>query len=313
MQDTILSMYTDMHLEEILIDGCRLAATKMNEMRFGKDASAYEVTRKFGQDPATEKEARNILTTADPATEEVLRAHFAKELPGYNFVGEETGNETQNTSRVIHVDPIDNTKGFVDGNPAYGSIIGIFHDGKNIASAESNAATGTIYVATKSGGFRRIGKKESVEKNSIRISGLDGFKYVFTKKEAAKLEEDILSALQKEFPDSEYPRAPSHVLNKCFVHNKDYAVVCNLGWARHDLAATPLFSELTGSLFTDHNGASMQHVDFEKEFRKYATKKDIVIYSVPTVIARDKEMHEKMLRVLAPFKRELDILQNPNY
>lgn len=325
MQDIQPIIPSDAQLEDILIEACKVAATTMNDMRFGKNSSVYEITRKFSQDPTKEEDARNILTTADPATEEALREYFRKTLRGYNFVGEETGNETDMTSHVILVDPIDNTKGFTQGKPTYGSIIGIYHNGINIASAESNAATRTIYVGTKTGGFRRIGEKEPVAKNGIRISGLDGLKYVFSADESERLKKEILLSLEKEFPESQYPRASSHILNKCFVYNKDSAVVCNIGWARHDLAATPLFSQLTGSIYTDHNGQPMDYVNFEDEFKKYSyddhtnpgeegkTKKDVVIYSVPTVIARDKEMHDKMLRVLAPFKRELDILQNPKY
>jgi fructose-1,6-bisphosphatase/inositol monophosphatase family enzyme len=294
------------NLEKILLEAINLASKTMLEVKNNPD---YFVDVKEGE----EMSESNVLTLADIKTEEALKNYFSKVLPEYNFLGEESANHSLDTSKIIVTDPIDCTLGFTKGLSNFGSIIGIYSDGMCIAGAESNAKTKTTYTATYNSDFKRYGPKENLLENTIYIEAPNNFKDVFGKKEGQILNEMITEQFKKAFPDVNLIIHEPNVLNKARVFSKGYLGLFHGTWSRHDLAAAPIFARKTNSYLSDHNGNSFEPVDFENEFKKYNTKENVVVYSIPTIIASDKRVYEKMLNVLLPFKKELDFVSNPKY
>jgi histidinol phosphatase-like enzyme (inositol monophosphatase family) len=73
------------------------------------------------------------VTQADRSAEEYLRHELATLFPGARIVGEE-GGVTGPESRVRWViDPIDGTKAYVTGFPAWGVLVGLVIDGRPVA------------------------------------------------------------------------------------------------------------------------------------------------------------------------------------
>jgi myo-inositol-1(or 4)-monophosphatase len=69
------------------------------------------------------------VTEADRAAETAMRALIRKTFPAHGIIGEEFGDERAGAPYVWVVDPIDGTKSFIAGMPAWGTLIGLLKDG----------------------------------------------------------------------------------------------------------------------------------------------------------------------------------------
>jgi myo-inositol-1(or 4)-monophosphatase len=69
------------------------------------------------------------VTAADRAAENAMRALIKRTFPAHGIVGEEYGNERSDAEYVWVLDPIDGTKSFITGMPAWGSLIALTRHG----------------------------------------------------------------------------------------------------------------------------------------------------------------------------------------
>jgi len=69
------------------------------------------------------------VTAADRAAEQAMRALIHKSFPQHGIVGEEFSDEGRDAAYVWVLDPIDGTKSFISGMPAWGTLIGLLKDG----------------------------------------------------------------------------------------------------------------------------------------------------------------------------------------
>jgi histidinol-phosphatase len=65
------------------------------------------------------------VTAADRAAEVAIRTLIREHFPDHGVVGEEYGNERTDAEYVWVIDPIDGTKSFISGMPAWGSLIAL--------------------------------------------------------------------------------------------------------------------------------------------------------------------------------------------
>jgi myo-inositol-1(or 4)-monophosphatase len=65
------------------------------------------------------------VTAADHAAETAMRALIRRNFPGHGIVGEELGAEREDAEYVWFLDPIDGTKSFISGMPAWGTLIAL--------------------------------------------------------------------------------------------------------------------------------------------------------------------------------------------
>jgi myo-inositol-1(or 4)-monophosphatase len=70
------------------------------------------------------------VTEADRAAETVMRAMISKQFPAHGIVGEELGEERSDAEYVWVLDPIDGTKSFIAGMPAWGTLIALTRFGE---------------------------------------------------------------------------------------------------------------------------------------------------------------------------------------
>jgi myo-inositol-1(or 4)-monophosphatase len=72
------------------------------------------------------------VTAADRAAEAAMRALIKKNFPAHGVIGEEFGNEQTDAEYVWVLDPIDGTKSFITGMPAWGTLIALTRMGEPV-------------------------------------------------------------------------------------------------------------------------------------------------------------------------------------
>ncbi len=90
----------------------------------------------------TTKPDRSPVTDADTAAEEALRALITAERPADAVLGEEGGGEVTDVGRLWVLDPIDGTKNFSRGMPAWATLIALTVDGAATVGVVSAPALG---------------------------------------------------------------------------------------------------------------------------------------------------------------------------
>ncbi|GEM_PF-5509562 len=288
------------HLGGILLEAIHVAA-EVHARYFQK--KNILLTPKFGGDGS---QASEVVTKADIESEKALRAYFADVLPDYNIFGEEFGAAYNGNGKVIVIDPLDGSKNFVKGVPKFGTIIGVYENGKNIASISCNTTSRNGYVATLDHGFSWFGPPEDpVEEEMIILNGS-------LLEHHPSLTKELHARVSARFPECTVYAGKSDILNKDRVFAKRSAVYFHAGLGRHDIAAVPLFSQLTGVSATDHNGIPYALIDAAADVRKYADGSKAVVYSYPLLVAQPAYL-ERMLDALIPLKEALDQVQHPKF
>jgi myo-inositol-1(or 4)-monophosphatase len=72
------------------------------------------------------------VTAADRAAETAMRTLIRESFPDHGIVGEEFGNERTEAEYVWVLDPIDGTKSFITGMPAWGTLIALTRAGEPV-------------------------------------------------------------------------------------------------------------------------------------------------------------------------------------
>jgi myo-inositol-1(or 4)-monophosphatase len=72
------------------------------------------------------------VTAADHAAETAMRALIRRTFPDHGIIGEEYGSERADAEYVWVLDPIDGTKSFISGMPAWGTLIGLMRNGEPV-------------------------------------------------------------------------------------------------------------------------------------------------------------------------------------
>lgn len=113
----------------------------------------------------TAKEKGEIVTKYDREIEEIIIKRIRMHFPDHGFLGEETGL-SQNESRYLwHIDPIDNTVGFVSGENEFSTAISLKENDKHIQSLIINPVRREIFKATSSGAYKNDSPIETYKGN----------------------------------------------------------------------------------------------------------------------------------------------------
>jgi myo-inositol-1(or 4)-monophosphatase len=72
------------------------------------------------------------VTAADRAAETAMRTLIRESFPEHGIVGEEFGNERIDSEYCWVLDPIDGTKSFIAGMPAWGTLIALTREGEPV-------------------------------------------------------------------------------------------------------------------------------------------------------------------------------------
>ncbi|HMA70968.1 MAG TPA: histidinol-phosphatase [Xanthobacteraceae bacterium] len=72
------------------------------------------------------------VTAADRAAEHAMRTLIREKFPTHGIIGEEFGPERSDAEFVWVLDPIDGTKSFISGMPAWGTLIALTRSGRPV-------------------------------------------------------------------------------------------------------------------------------------------------------------------------------------
>jgi myo-inositol-1(or 4)-monophosphatase len=81
------------------------------------------------------------VTAADHAAEHAMRTLIRRTFPDHGIIGEELGNERADAEYVWVLDPIDGTKSFISGMPAWGTLIALLRRGEPVFGMMSQPFT----------------------------------------------------------------------------------------------------------------------------------------------------------------------------
>jgi histidinol-phosphatase len=120
--------------------------------RLAATADAITLARFRARDLRVDRKPdRTPVTDADVAVEDAIREVLAAERPEDTVVGEERGGEV-GTGRAWLVDPIDGTKNFLRGVPAWATLAALLVDGRPVVGMVSAPALGRRWWAAAGGG-----------------------------------------------------------------------------------------------------------------------------------------------------------------
>ncbi len=124
--------------------------------------AAGEVARARAADPGRVVEkpgGQGPVSDADLEVDRLLRAELAAARPGYGWLSEESedGPERLDAERVFVVDPIDGTRAFLAGEPAWALALAVVERGEVTAGVVHMPMLGRTYTAARGGGARLNG------------------------------------------------------------------------------------------------------------------------------------------------------------
>lgn len=113
--------------------------------------SKLDVDNKYttGFDPVTE---------ADRAAERAIRTLINEKFPTHGILGEEYGAENTSAEFVWVIDPVDGTRAFIAGLPVWGTLVGLYHNGRAVMGLMDQPFTRERYSASSQGAFYRHGE-----------------------------------------------------------------------------------------------------------------------------------------------------------
>jgi histidinol phosphatase-like enzyme (inositol monophosphatase family) len=109
--------------------------------------------RYYRTDIAFESKADDSpVTRADRECEQYIARELERVFPDDGVLGEEGAQKPSRSGRRWIIDPIDGTRDFVRGNPAWANLIGLEADGEVVAGFACMPALGELFAATRGGG-----------------------------------------------------------------------------------------------------------------------------------------------------------------
>jgi 3'(2'),5'-bisphosphate nucleotidase len=91
------------------------------------------------------KADKSLVTNADHASNDILRAGLRKAFPGHRVLSEETGLEGPASGDVWLIDPLDGTKAYAKGITGFSVMVGLLRDGRPVLGVVYDPLEGHLY------------------------------------------------------------------------------------------------------------------------------------------------------------------------
>src|SRR5262245_27152822 len=106
------------------------------------------------------KGGNSPVCEADIEADLLLRDRLMHATPGYGWLSEESADDPRRLAarRVWIVDPIDGTRGFINGRPDWAVSAALVEDGRPVAAALFAPVTDELFVAVRGRGATRNGR-----------------------------------------------------------------------------------------------------------------------------------------------------------
>jgi len=206
-------------------------------------------------DPAsvTEKTKNDLVSQADRDSEAVIKTELERLMPGYRFLGEESGASGAGEGPRWIVDPLDGTLNFVQGLPHWCVSVALWDQQGGLVGCIHDPLRQDLFVAVRGQGASWNGRPMAVS----RQPGLDGA--FLATGFAWQLEERFPAynrALCRVFPRAKgIRRAGSAALDLAHTACGIYDGFFELGLKIWDLAAGVILVQEAGGVVSDWQGA----------------------------------------------------------
>lgn len=186
----------------------------------------------------------SIVTDVDLETEKLYRQLIEERFPEHNIIGEEFGETQRDSAFTWILDPIDGTSDFAKLEDNFGSIVGLFYDGRPLVGIIDHPALGVRATAAWRNGCVFAGKRASFGTNRpehprVSLSQRVNFQRVID-------HGHVYDALLQRYPQAQLlTSCHSHTLADC--GGVDVAFVCK--YCMWDIAATQILVEEAGGTF----------------------------------------------------------------
>ncbi len=213
-----------------------------------REAGAVALKYFNGSVKSWDKKPDDPVSEADLEIDQLLKERLSGARPGYGWLSEETEDDSSRLScrRTWVVDPIDGTRGFLEGKSEFAVCAALVENGRPVAAVVFNPATDEFFDAMEGGGARLNGEL-------IRVGGaqvLDQIQLLGTKKIGRKMEEwssDCRSISRTYFNSIAYRVA--------LVASGRFDAAVSIHYLNDwDLAAADLIVREAGGLATDYAG-----------------------------------------------------------
>lgn len=117
------------------------------------------------------KPDNSLVTNADHAANDILRAGLRRAFPGHALLSEETGFEgPAGADSVWYVDPLDGTRAYARGKPGFSVMIGLVTQGRPVLGVVYDPLEDRLYEAAQgAGAFQTLkGKKSALHVSARR-------------------------------------------------------------------------------------------------------------------------------------------------
>ena len=124
--------------------------------------------RNIGYEYKEYQGARDLVTQADRASEELIVERLRSQFPTHSIVGEESGQHDGSSEFRWYVDPLDGTTNFAHGYPVYNVTLALERAGELIAGVILDPSRAELFSAERGGGAFLNNKRISVS-NPTRV------------------------------------------------------------------------------------------------------------------------------------------------
>ncbi len=112
------------------------------------------------------------VTEADRRAESIIRDLLEKQFPDHGIIGEEYGAVRSEARYQWIIDPIDGTRAFISGLPVWGTLVGLYENGKPIAGAMDQPFTRERYLAIEGKTHLRVDGGQPMQLNTGSVTEL---------------------------------------------------------------------------------------------------------------------------------------------
>jgi len=237
-------------------------AKTAGEIGLGYFKSENKVWMKPGNSPVSQ---------ADREIDDYLRETFAESRPDYGWLSEETEDNAQRLekSRVVIADPIDGTRGFIDGQDEWCISVAIVENNRPVEAILHCPALERTFMASSGKGIEVL-QRSSIERARTERPLATGSK---------KLINTLRTLPDAGFEVMDFIPSLAYRLALVAVGELD-AAFARQGASEWDIAAADLILEEAGCRLVDTQGTQIRYNQPEVQ--------------VPALIATGKEQHEKI-------------------
>jgi len=206
------------------------------------------------------------VTLADKAANEIIMEGLKEITPSVPIVSEEDAErvDISNSDYFWIVDPLDGTRGFIEGNPDYTVNIALIKNGKSILGVVYAPVLGELYAGHGPGTATRFLEATGVEKPiQVRLPKASGMTVVVSNFKGPTPKQD---KLLEEFKVAKLIRRASSIKFCMVASGKADFYLCLKAINEWDTAAGEAVAWSAGAITSDMDGNGMRYGKADKNF-----------------------------------------------